>query len=57
VTVRILTPIVAMDADFSDCQSPVTYYVKNETSGYYDIRIVHYDIMINTTACIDGTVF
>ena len=45
------------DADCSDglndCQSPVTYYVKNETSGYQDIPIVHYDIMTNTTACID----
>jgi hypothetical protein len=48
------------DADcsdgLSDCRSPVTYYVKNETSGYQDIPIIHYDIMTNTTACIDGYV-
>jgi len=40
----------------SDCHSPVTYYAKNETSGYQDIPIIHYDIMTNTTACIDGYV-
>jgi hypothetical protein len=48
------------DADcsdgLSDCHSPVTTYAKNSTSGYYDIRTDHYDIMTNTTACIDGYV-
>jgi hypothetical protein len=38
----------------TDCQSPVTYYVKNETSRHQDIPIIHYDIMTNKTACIDG---
>jgi hypothetical protein len=54
------TDCTNFDADcsdgLSDCQSPVTTYAKNSTSGYYDIRTDHYDIVTNTTACIDGYV-
>jgi hypothetical protein len=37
-----------------DCHSSITTYAKNETSGYYDIKTEHYDIMTNKTACING---
>ena len=37
-----------------DCQSPVTTYTKNVTSGYYDIRHTSYNTMTNQSACMDG---
>ena len=37
-----------------DCQSPVVWNTKNETTGYYSVEHRSYDIMTNQTACMDG---